>query len=152
MNVKIETATIELLEKLYEIEKQSFQNEAFSKRQIGCLLKDFNSITLVARVSDEIVAFAIGRIEHEARKVYGHVFTLETVPSYRRKGIAQELLKALEKMFVERGAVESRLEVREDNLFALSLYQKLGYKQVKRIVGYYGNAPGLHFKKKLDSL
>lgn len=149
MNLKIETATFALLEKLFEIEKQSFRNEAFSKRQIGYLLRDYNSISLVARVNDEIVAFAIGRIELEAKKLYGHIFTLETVPAFRRKGIAQKLLKALEAIFAERGALESRLEVREDNVFAIGLYQKLGYEQVGKNYRYYGNAPGLYFKKKL---
>lgn len=149
MKVKIETATAKLLEKLYEIEKQSFQYEAFSKRQIGYLLRDYNSISLVARANDEIAAFAIGRMELEARILFGHIITLETVPAYRHKGIGQKLLKALEDMFVEKGAAESRLEVREDNFFAINLYQKLGYEQVGRVDGYYGDTSGLYFKKNL---
>ncbi len=149
MNVNIESANVKLLERLYEIEKQSFRNEAFSKRQIGYLLRDFNSISLVGRVNDEIVAFVIGRIEVEGKTLYGHIFTLETVPIYRRKGIAQKLLKALEIMFLERGAAESRLEVREDNSYALNLYRKLGYRQTGKMEGYYGNAAGLSFRKKL---
>lgn len=149
MNVNIETATIKLLGRLYEIERQSFRSEAFSKRQISYLLKDYNSISLVARVDNEIVAFVIGRIEVEVEMLYGHIFTLETVPAYRRKGIAKKLLSALEKLFLERGASESRLEVREDNSFAICLYQKLGYKQIGRVEGYYGNASGLCFVKSI---
>jgi ribosomal protein S18 acetylase RimI-like enzyme len=145
--VKIETATIKLLDKLYEIEKQSFQREAFSKRLIGYLLKDYNAINLVARLDGEIVGFAIGRIEEEAGMLYGHVFTLETLPSYRHKGVGQKLLNLLEDMFSARGAVESRLEVREDNLAAISLYLKLGYEKANKIEGYYGNATGFFFKK-----
>ena len=149
MAVKIGTATIKLLDRLYEIEKQSFQHEAFSKREIGYLLKDYNSVSLVARVNGDVVAFAIGRIEQEEGTLYGHIFTLETLPLHRRKGIAKKLLKELEAMFAERGARESRLEVRENNIAAVTLYQKFGYEQVGRLEGYYGNANGLHFKKEL---
>ena len=42
MEIKIETAAIKLLDKLYEIEKQSFQKEAFSKQQIAYLLTSSN--------------------------------------------------------------------------------------------------------------
>jgi ribosomal protein S18 acetylase RimI-like enzyme len=149
MDVKIVTATTKLLDKLYEIEKQSFQREAFSKRDIGYLLRDYNSISLAGQVEGEVVAFVIGRMEMEGGTLFGHIFTLETLPAHRRTGIAQKLLTELEALFAERGAMESRLEVREDNEAAISLYQKLGYKQVSLLEGYYGIAHGLYLKKDL---
>jgi ribosomal protein S18 acetylase RimI-like enzyme len=150
MDIKIETATISLLDKLYEIEKRSFQHEAFSKLEIGYLLKDYNSISLVARVEGEIAGFAIGRIEETNGILRGHIFTIETLPSHRRKGVAQKLLTELEMLFAERGVAESRLEVREDNVAAIRLYEKLGYEQVGRLERYYGKAHGLYLKKNLS--
>jgi ribosomal protein S18 acetylase RimI-like enzyme len=150
MDVRIQTATAKLLDTLYEIEKQSFQHEAFSKREIDYLLRDYNSISLAALVNGDVVAFAIGRMEQEDGMLFGHIFTLETLSTHRRKGIAEKLLSELETLFVERGAVESRLEVREDNAAAISLYEKLGYKRVGRLEGYYGKAPGLYLKKDLS--
>jgi ribosomal protein S18 acetylase RimI-like enzyme len=120
MDVKIVTATTKLLDKLYEIEKQSFQREAFSKRDIGYLLRDYNSISLAGQVEGEVVAFVIGRMEMEGGTLFGHIFTLETLPAHRRTGIAKKLL-----------------------------YQKLGYKQVSLLEGYYGIAHGLYLKKDL---
>jgi ribosomal-protein-alanine acetyltransferase len=149
MEIRIETATINLLDRLYEIEKQSFQHEAFSKREISYLLRDYNSISLIARVDGEIVGFAIGRIEETNGAQVGHIFTIETLPSHRRKGVAQKLLTNMETVFAERGAVESRLEVREDNIAAISLYEKLGYTQTGRLERYYGKAHGLYLKKKI---
>jgi ribosomal protein S18 acetylase RimI-like enzyme len=151
MGVRIETATSRLLDRLYEIEKQSFQHEAFSKREIGFLLRDYNSVSLVARVGGEVVAFVIGRMEQEGGVLFGHIFTLETLPQQRRRGIATKLLCELEILFAERGAAESRLEVREDNAAAINLYEKLGYKRMGRLEGYYRNAPGLYFKKYLGT-
>jgi ribosomal-protein-alanine N-acetyltransferase len=149
MEIKIETATIELLDKLCEIEKQSFQKEAFTKQQIAYLLTSYNSITLVARGNYEIVGFAFGSIELNRVTPNGHVLTIEALPSYRRRGIAKRLLKELETFFKEKGAVESRLEVREDNVSAVNLYLKLGYIPVAKLERYYRDAHGLYLKKKL---
>lgn len=147
MAIVIETATTKLLDRLYEIEKQSFQKEAFTKQQIGYLLADYSTISLVARVNDEIVGFAIGTIDVAGGRLCGHVLTLETLPSYRRKGVAMKLLGELESLFRERGVAESRLEVREDNSAAIRLYKKFGYKVTDRLRGYYGNVHGLYLTK-----
>ena len=149
MEIKIETATIKLLDNLCKIEKQSFQKEAFTKQQIVYLLTANNSITLVARGNDEIVGFAMGSIESNKGTSKGHVLTIEALPSYRRIGIAKRLLKELETFFKEKGAMESRLEVREDNVAAINLYLKLGYLPVAKLERYYKNAHGLYLRKNL---
>jgi ribosomal-protein-alanine acetyltransferase len=149
MSIEIETATIKLLDQLYEIEKQSFQKEAFTKQELAYLLTDYNAIGLVARIKGETVGFAIGRIDVARGTLYGHILTIEALPSHRRKGIAEKLLKDLEVLFKEKGAKESHLEVREDNTAAISLYQKLGYKRVGKLERYYGDAHGLHLNKTL---
>jgi ribosomal-protein-alanine acetyltransferase len=147
MDLTIETATIRLLDKLYEIEKQSFQQEAFTKKQIDSLLTDYNAISLVARVNGEPVGFAIGRMDAKRGKLYGHILTVETLPLHRRMGIAEKLLENLETLLKGKGAVESRLEVRENNIAAISLYEKLGYRQVGKLEKYYGDTHGLYLKK-----
>jgi ribosomal protein S18 acetylase RimI-like enzyme len=59
------------------------------------------------------------------------------------------LLKELETFFKDEGAVESRLEVREDNVAAINLYLKLGYMPVVKLERYYKDAHGLYLKKNL---
>ena len=149
MDINIETATLKFLEKLYEIEKLSFLREAFSKQQICYLLADYNAISIVAKVEGEIIGFAIGRLEVARGTLYGHILTLETLPSHRRRGVGERLLRELETLFSEKGAVESRLEVRESNAAAIELYKKIGYKRVGRLEKYYGDAHGIYFKKSL---
>ncbi len=149
MRIEIETATIKLLDRLFEIEKHSFEKEAFTKTEIAYLLTDYNAIGLAARVNGEIVGFAIGRIYAAKGTSYGHILTIEALPSHRRKGVAERLLTDLEALFKEKGAKESRLEVREDNAAAISLYEKLGYKRAGKLERYYGDAHGLYLKKTL---
>jgi ribosomal-protein-alanine acetyltransferase len=149
MAIKIEDTSIRLLGKLYEIEKQCFGQEAFTKQQLTYLLTDYNAIGLAARVNSEIAGFAIARVDIGRNTSFGHILTVDIASAYRRKGIAQKLLQEIETIFREKGIKECRLEVREDNVAALNLYQKLGYKKVGKLEKYYGEAHGLYLQKTL---
>ena len=81
--------------------------------------------------------------------LFGHIVTVDITPAYRRKGIAQKMLHEIETTFKEVGIKECRLEVREDNVAASNLYQKLGYRKVGKLRKYYGNTHGLYLKKTL---
>src|SRR4030067_936652 len=147
MQIKVETATVKHLDKLLAIEKQSFGKEAFTKQHIDYLLTDYNAIALAARVNDEIEGFVIARIEMERNLPLGHILTLDVSPSHRRKGIAQKLLRETEVLLKQKGVNECRLEVREDNVAAINLYKKLGYKKTGTLEKYYNGAHGLYLKK-----
>lgn len=149
MEIAYEAASIRDLGVLYEIEKQCFDKEAFTRQQIAYLLTDYNALGLVARVDVDVVGFIIGRVELGRSVHFGHIITLDVVPSYRRRGIAEQLLCRIETILGAGGVKEVRLEVREDNLAALGLYQKFGYKRIGKLEGYYGDSDGLYLKKNL---
>jgi ribosomal-protein-alanine N-acetyltransferase len=149
MSITVEDASIRHLDKLYEIEMECFKREAFTKQQIANLLTDYNSVSLVAKANGEIVGFIIGMIYLERNSLTGHILTIDISPIHRRKGIAQKLLQEIEKIFKGKGVKTCRLEVREDNIAALRLYQKFGYKKVAKLENYYGNAHGICLKKDL---
>ena len=149
MNVVIEDASIRLLDELYEIEKQSFKEEAFSKQQIGYLLADYNSVSLAAKVKGEVAGFIIGRIDLMNNRPVGHIMTIDVAPKFRRRGIAQRLMTETEVLLEQKGAKEIRLEDRESNEMALGLYLKLGYKKISKLEHYYGKAHGLYLRKVL---
>ena len=150
MQLTIETATTKILDELYAIEKQSFTREAFSKREIAFMLEDYNGIGLVARVNREIAGFLIARIDIGRGRLFGHILTLDVAPRYRRMGVARKLLEELDNLLKQKGAVECRLEVREDNVAAINLYLKLGYQRLGMLKNYYGNAHGLYLRKTLS--
>ena len=149
MPVIIEDASIRYLDRIYEIEMECFEREAFTKQQIAHLLTNYNSVSLVAKVNGEIIGFIIGMIYLERNSLTGHILTIDISRIHRRKGIAQKLLHEIEKIFKEKGVKACRLEVREDNIAALRLYQKFGYKKVAKLKNYYGNAHGIYLKKDL---
>jgi ribosomal-protein-alanine acetyltransferase len=131
---------------------ECFEKEAFTKQQIAYLLNDYNSISLVAKENEKIVGFIIGRIHVERKSLIGHILTIDILPAYRRKGIAVKLLQEIERIFKEKGVKVCHLEVREDNVAALSLYQKSGYKKIGRLENYYENAHGIYLRKTLTQL
>lgn len=149
MKIEIANVTIRLLNKLYSIEKQCFEQEAFTKQQLTYLIADSNTIGLTALVNGEIVGFAIARVYVRRNVTFGHILTIDVDPAYRQKGIAQKLLLKIEAILIERGIKECRLEVRENNVAAIRLYQKLGYTKIGKLEKYYGTAHGLYLKKSL---
>jgi ribosomal protein S18 acetylase RimI-like enzyme len=93
------------------------------------LLTDYNTLGLAARVNGEIAGFAIARVDILENASIGHILKVDIAPAYRLKGIEQKNNSRIEALLKERGIKECMLEVREDNVAALNLYQKLGNKK-----------------------
>jgi ribosomal-protein-alanine N-acetyltransferase len=149
MTIVIETASTQHLERLYEIENECFKEDAFSRLQIASLLRDYNSIGLVAIENNRIVGFVIGMIDVKRNALDGHILTIDVSPQYQRKGIGLKLLQAIEKIFMERDVKRCYLEAREDNIKALGLYERSGYKKIGKLKNYYREADGLYLCKNL---
>jgi ribosomal-protein-alanine N-acetyltransferase len=68
--------------------------------------------------------------------------TMTVVKSEQGKGIGKELLKLLLAEALRREAPDVLLEVREDNVSAIGLYNSAGFEEISRRKNYY--APGIH--------
>jgi len=108
------------------------------------LYESFPKCFIVAEKSGEIVGYVMGRVERgfSSLKGYkltkkGHIVSIAIIEEYRRKGIATRILEEALEGFKEYGASESFLEVRESNIEAIHLYQKIGYVSKKVLPGYY---------------
>jgi GNAT superfamily N-acetyltransferase len=62
------------------------------------------------------------------------VFSMFTLPEYRRRGLARALLVGLAREAVRRGLRTVYLQVERDNQAALSLYASLGFRE---LYGYH---------------
>ena len=149
MTITIETASIGHLDKLHQIEKECFKEEAFSRHQIANLLKDYNTISLIAVERGNIIGFIIGAIYFERNALKGHVLTIDVLPQHQREGVGSTLLKKLEKLLTEKHVKACHLEVKENNAKALGLYEKAGYKRIGTLKNYYGKTDGLYLQKNL---
>lgn len=67
------------------------------------------------------------------------LLNIATLPEYRRRGIARELLSSLCETAVAKGCTVMTLEVRESNAAAKRLYDGEGFYTTGRRPGYYMN-------------
>ncbi len=149
MAAVIEGASSKDLERLYTIEKECFKEEAFTKEQILQMLDDYNTVSLIARVNNEIAGFVIGMIYVERNTLHGHILTIDVEPRFQRRGIGTLLMKEIEDIFRRKNTEFLHLEVREDNKAAISLYIKLGYVAIGKLNKYYGKVHGIYLRKSL---
>ena len=150
MSITTRRASLKDLDTLCEIEKECFTSEAFTREQIGYLLRTPTGVGLIAEMGHETVGFIIGLIREYGDARIGHICTLDVSTKHRRRGVASRLLDDLERVFRERGVQTSHLEVRVNNLAAQELYRKHGYTDVGVLRNYYGGGiHGIQLKKNL---
>ena len=149
LSITVQRATVNDLDLLYNIERECFTIEAFSKRHIAYLLENPNTVSLVARVNNEIAGFIIGLIQRHDKTMTGRIYTIDVAVKHRRKGVGLRLLNELERKFEKRGVKICYLEARVDNVAARELYRKHGYVEVEKLRNYYSGAHGVRLKKKL---
>lgn len=73
-----------------------------------------------------------------------------TSPDGRKKGVATQILKALEDWAKELGFSACVLETGKRQVEAIALYQKLGYQQIPNYGQYQGVDNSVCFEKKLS--
>jgi ribosomal-protein-alanine acetyltransferase len=131
MPLAIRRATDRDISAIVAIEQQEltaahWKADEYQKRLTdGCLL--------VAETKGRVCGFIC------ARGVLGDwdVENLVVAVAFRRRGIAGELLRALMRETQNQRGTAWLLEVRESNLAARLLYEKLGFLEVGRRHGYY---------------
>lgn len=109
------------------------------------LYQRFPKTFIVAEADGAIQGYIMCRIERGLSKFktfrtarHAHVVSIAVMEAYRRRGIASEiLLKAMENGVEAYNVTECFLEVRVSNQPAISLYEKLGFTNVNRKLGYY---------------
>jgi len=102
--------------------------DAYS-RDARAIVAEARDVALFASISDtgdEIQALGLGVIGGKWLAVFG----MYTRPAHRRQGLAQQIIAALARVAVDRGAIGIYLQVEDDNPSARALYEKLGFRGV----------------------
>ena len=103
------------------------------EQQICSLLRNENTVFLCVRAEERLV----GSVWVQTVLDEGYIGNVAVLPAFRRRGIADALLRALDELAEERGLRFLTLEVREGNRPARCLYGKNGYSAVGLRPGYY---------------
>ena len=98
------------------------------------------SIALIARQGNpqETVGFIVGQLAADEAEI----LTFGVVEDWQRLGIGRRLLEGLQRAAVRGEAKRLFLEVAEDNLPALVLYSRIGFKEIGRRKAYYERVDG----------
>jgi len=99
-------------------------------------------VALKAVAGKDLVGFVAG----DPHRLHGYavVITLSVDPAWRRHGIGQRLMRECETRLT---LPVIRLQVRQSNLAAIRLYQKLGYAIVGDLPHYYVDEDGYLMEK-----
>lgn len=134
---------------LMEIETRCFETDRLSARSFRHMLTKGRATVLVhtgaGRKIDAYALLLFRRATSLAR-----LYSIAVLPKLRGHGIAARLVKACEEDALAQGAVYLRLEVRDDNAEAQSLYLKAGYKPFGIAKDYYeDHADAVRMEKRL---
>ncbi len=134
MNIIIEKMGENHLSQIAELEKTCFSTP-WSENALREELANQFSRFFVA-LCDGRVAGYIG-----AHNVVGEVYitNVAVFPQFRRQGIAEDLIKKLMDISQTEKAEFITLEVRKSNMGAISLYTKMGFKEVGSRKNFYEN-------------
>lgn len=112
------------LDEVCRIEQESF-SMPWTKEAMAASLKNENNVYLVAEYAEKIAGYCcMWGIAGE-----GQINNVAVDKAYRGKGIAQKMMKAFIEEGRKKNLTEFTLEVRESNLAAIRLYEKIGFKK-----------------------
>ena len=145
----IRPATPADLEAVLELEQTCLGADAWSRglveQGIAAALPTVSY--LVAEVDGVVVGHAVASAAGDDAELQ----RIAVDPAYRRRGLAGELLAAVERRAAADGATRLLLEVREDNTTAAAFYESRGFVEVGRRRGYYRDgAAAVVLGKKVD--
>ena len=119
----------------------------WTPERVAASIRAPNVNVLVAWMDKDIAGFAIMRYSDDD----AHLDLLAVAHPYRRAGIGRRLLEWLEKCAVVAGIFNVALEVRAENQEAQLFYNRMGYRTLVQLPGYYqGVEAGLRMGRDLS--
>ena len=85
----------------------------------------------------EKIELTFGFVEFNQVADFADIHDIEVKPEYRGKGYGKQLLILFLSEMKSRGVTEVTLEVRIDNVVAISLYEKFGFERIAVRTSYY---------------
>ncbi len=127
------------LDDLTALEAGTFEpGIAVKRRQLRYLLQRPTASVHVVRCEGKVAAAAMLLRRRTRNGTVGRVYSLAVDASHRGKGYGKSLLRSCIGVLQAEGISSISLEVEEDNIPAVRLYESLGFHTVRRLVGYYG--------------
>jgi ribosomal protein S18 acetylase RimI-like enzyme/predicted double-glycine peptidase len=145
----IRYAKLSDFEPLTLIEERCFESDRISRRQWRYLLTRSNADILLSEDKEGITGYVMVLYNRATSVARLYSIALET--RARGTGLGQLLVKAAETAARDRDRYYIRLEVREDNIASLRLFESLGYQRFGVYEDYYeDHMLAVRFEKSLQ--
>jgi len=120
---------------LHAIDRICFPEDiAFSREEMEHYLKHPKSFARSAEIGGKMAGFILARID---RYSGAHILTLDVIPGIRQRGVGTALMNELHDELESRRVRVCFLEVGVRNAPARSLYERLQYRYLGVLPGYY---------------
>ena len=113
---------------LWNLEKEIFGDSSWTENNLDEHLSNHN--TILYTFNEKIVAYLLYLDGLESNEL----LRIGVLPDFRRKGFAIKLIQSLINL-----NKSIYLEVRSDNLFGITLYEKMGFKMIGKRKKYYND-------------
>ena len=137
--MRIKKVTLQDLKKIVVLERETFEENAFSKQTLKRLIED-NEFFLKIEIGKLKKALAGFVIAIKDRKDRANIINFLINPKYHHHGIGTILLrKIVEEIRTIKDIKKIVLNVNVNNYNAIKLYKKHHFKITKEIENYYNN-------------
>ena len=144
LEVLIRNVFLSDLNQILEIEKASFEFDAFSGHTLKTYIENSSDLFFIAEVSGFLAGYVISTIQ--AQK--GLVVSIAVVPEYRCRKIGKSLVDFTFDNLRSRGVQEVALHVRKTDTQSVSFWEKMGFHPIRTIPNFYSdNAEAIHMTK-----
>lgn len=140
----IRDACLADIDSVLEVENASFEPSQRYPLYIFEYYVKRGSIFKVAEQDGRIVGYVLAKLENGIC----HLLSVAVLPEYRGIGIGGALVEKAIEECRKRGAIAAYLEVHVENVIAVHLYRKLGFKVIGLINNYYGEGKNAYLMYK----
>jgi ribosomal protein S18 acetylase RimI-like enzyme len=135
---------------LLDLEHAAFTTDHLSQRQYRRHLHSPTASVLTARDNAGLLGKAV--VFFRARSDIARLYSIAVAERARGRGVAKALLAAVEAAARARACNRLRLEVRQDNVAAISLYERLGFHRFGAYAAFYEDgAPAWRYEKPIGN-
>ncbi|MEQ5815520.1 ribosomal protein S18-alanine N-acetyltransferase [Marinobacter sp. NFXS11] len=136
------------LDALVRLENRCFSEDRLSRRSFRRFLEMPRDRLIVAEADGDLVGYCLVLMSAATR--LARIYSIAVSPAVRGQGVGEKLVREAESEAAEAGRIVMRLEVREDNRGAISLYKRLGYRQFGTYRDYYeDHGTALRFERRI---
>ncbi|MBU2874361.1 GNAT family N-acetyltransferase/peptidase C39 family protein [Marinobacter salexigens] len=151
-DLQLRQATNADLNALLQLEHRCFTEDRLSRRSFRRFLDMPQDRLIVAESKNDGIGELLGYclVLMSAATRMARIYSIAVLPTARGQGIGEQLVKTAEREAAEADRILMRLEVREDNIDAIALYKRLGYRQFGTYRDYYeDHGTALRFERRI---